>query len=157
MLMDNINYNNKLLLHIGIPTLVNWTEIFFMLKLKKIDENFLPCTYNWKKPPTWGCIMSFGSSLCISYLVFKDDIFELLGRYRVQKMASHDPILLICMVRSHYHNSCEVNFKTILETLWIDVGIKDTPLLRFIVVVNISTNPLLVSKMKLSMQMCHSS
>jgi len=60
--------------------------------------------------------MSFGSSLCISYLVFKDDIFELLERYRVQKMASHDPILLICMARSHYHNSCEVNFRTILET-----------------------------------------
>jgi hypothetical protein len=37
MLMDNINYNNKLPLHIGIPTLVNWTEIFFVLKLKKID------------------------------------------------------------------------------------------------------------------------
>ncbi len=41
--------------------------------------------------------------------------------------------------------------------LWIDVGIKDTPLLKFIIVLNISTNPLLVSKMKLSMQMCQSS
>ncbi len=101
--------------------------------------------------------MSFGSSFCISYLVFKDDIFEVPERYCAQKMVSHDPTLLICIVRSHYHNSCEANFRTILEMLWIDVGIKDTPLLRFIVVVNISTNPLLVSKLKLLMQTCHSS
>ncbi len=129
----------------------------FASKLKKIDKNFLPCTYNWRKPPTWGCIMSFGSSFFISYLVFKDDIFQLPERYRAQKVASHHPTLVICMARSHYHNSCEANFRTIIAMLWIDVGIKDTPLLRFIIVVNISTNPLLVSKMKLLMQMCHSS
>jgi hypothetical protein len=61
--------------------------------------------------------MSFGSSFFISYLVFKDDIFELPKRYRAQKMASHDPTLLICMARSHCHIYYEANFRTNFEML----------------------------------------
>jgi len=60
-------------------------------------------------------------------------------------MASHDLILPTYMTKNHYHNSCEANFRTIstfFEMLWIDIRIRDTDLLKYVIVVNSSTRSL---------------
>jgi hypothetical protein len=108
------------------------------------------------------CLVNLSFTFLV--LVFRDDMLELFQRYHVgalnpekgeRKMVSHDPILSTCMVKNHFSNSCEVNCRITFEIMWIEVGYGDTHLLISIIVVNNSTNLLLVFKMKLPTQMCH--
>jgi len=137
--MGNINCNNKLTLHIGTPKIMKWTKSFSCLrtKLMKISHiiHIFEKSLLRKVIPRLNFFVSH--FLCIGLHGWYFKIVPNVLHWRskswrscAQKMASHDLTLLTGMTKNLSHNSYEANSRTILEMLWIDIGIRNMHLLN---------------------------